>query len=357
MNKRARENPSKVDLQVHTYYSDGNPDISLEEILELATKKFHLYGIAITDHNTIDGFREAQEKAEKYDIEIYPGVEISVKDNTEFNWFDIHVLGYLFDPDNPELNKLLEDNIKARRSRIEKMVQKIQEHGLKITMPEVEADARNREPGSSHVARVLHRNNPENIPHTEIAFDKIKRGGQFYVNEPMFAELGKVIQTIKHAGGVSILAHPEKYGEIKGIYREGELILQEGAKDIECLLKTVVRKGIDGIEVIYPYHNSFLPKIAIKTETLDLKEIRLPHGSIKGNLIDDEKRTVSLAKRLNEIYHHFARQQHLLMSGGSDYHGRDTRRKMSNGEFSVPLELVENMKKYIARRNPQLVSK
>ncbi len=354
MNKKLRDQ-RKIDLQVHTYHSDGNPEISLDDILELATKRYHLSGIAITDHDTLEGFCEASEKATKYGIEVYSGVEISARDIPEQNWFDIHILGYLFNPNHAGLNQVLKINQEARRSRVIELIEKSRRQGYTITIEEVKVLAGKRKPRTADVARVLQKNNPEKIPNIEIAFNMIKRGGPLYVFEPHFMEVSAIIQEIKHAGGISVLAHPEVYGEVVGIHREGEVIIKEGTKNLDYLLRRMKREGIDGIEVIYPYHTSLISKIATKAEVLELKEIpfsqiRFPHGTIKGAALRDRETTTECAKRINEKYAQFARHHRLLISGGSDFHGRDTRIELSNGDFSVPERVILDMKCYLTRR-------
>lgn len=73
----------KIDTHVHTEYSPDS-ETSIEEAIE-AAKKAGLDGMAITDHNSVDGAKEALEEVEEDDFLIIPGIEVSSKDG--------HILG------------------------------------------------------------------------------------------------------------------------------------------------------------------------------------------------------------------------------------------------------------------------
>ena len=90
-----------VDLHMHTSYSDG-----LDTPTQLVEKAAHqaLRSIAITDHDTVDAFPEAQQAGQRYGIEVLVGIELSVQYQ---EYRDIHILGYLFDPQHTELRTQL----------------------------------------------------------------------------------------------------------------------------------------------------------------------------------------------------------------------------------------------------------
>jgi predicted metal-dependent phosphoesterase TrpH len=88
--------PQRYDLHCHTLYSDGS--MSVEEILQLA-KDVGLSGLSITDHDTIGAYPKAFSVAEKLGLRIVPGVEFSaVHQNSS-----VHILGYAFKLDSPEI--------------------------------------------------------------------------------------------------------------------------------------------------------------------------------------------------------------------------------------------------------------
>ena len=90
----------KADLHIHTNASDG--ELSPEELLKKVSRK-GLNTIAITDHDTIDGFLQAREIAEDLDIELITGIEFSAI----WNKREIHVLAYAFDEKNELFIQLL----------------------------------------------------------------------------------------------------------------------------------------------------------------------------------------------------------------------------------------------------------
>lgn len=71
---------SKADLHIHSKYSDGRPTVA--EILDYVENKTDLDAIAITDHDTMDGYFEAKKlMAEKeYRFCLIPGEEVTSKE-------------------------------------------------------------------------------------------------------------------------------------------------------------------------------------------------------------------------------------------------------------------------------------
>ena len=86
---------SKIDLHVHSMYSDGTN--SPKELVDMAVS-IGLRAMALTDHDTIDGVPHAIEAARDYDITIIPGVEIS----TFYQEGEIHIIGLFVDYNNKE---------------------------------------------------------------------------------------------------------------------------------------------------------------------------------------------------------------------------------------------------------------
>ena len=79
---------SKVaDLHIHTNYSDSS--LTCQEVVDEANK-VGISCIAITDHDTVDGIKPTREEAQKYDIEVIPGIELS----SEIGSKEVHILGY-----------------------------------------------------------------------------------------------------------------------------------------------------------------------------------------------------------------------------------------------------------------------
>ncbi|NIV71347.1 PHP domain-containing protein, partial [Candidatus Saccharibacteria bacterium] len=140
-----------IDLHMHSNYSDGsmNPEQLLEEAQSLG-----LTAIALTDHDTIDGVPEFMQLGEKYQITTVPGVEISV-DTKMPNNGHMHILGLFIDPHATGLKDTLNYLLTQRNLRAEKIIRKLNELNVDITMEELLAEAGEGAIGRPHVARIL----------------------------------------------------------------------------------------------------------------------------------------------------------------------------------------------------------
>lgn len=92
----------KIDLQIHTTYSDGQH--TPEEIAELAHKG-GLQVISVTEHDRVDSYTAVKAACDQYDIRAIPGVEIS----TTFEGKPLHILGYGIDTKNTDLLSFLRE--------------------------------------------------------------------------------------------------------------------------------------------------------------------------------------------------------------------------------------------------------
>ncbi|RKD24058.1 phosphatase [Ammoniphilus oxalaticus] len=217
-----------VDLHTHTTASDGT--YSPEQSVKRAKQK-GLQALAITDHDTVGGVREAIVAGQKWGVEIIPGIEISSVHEGQ----DIHVLGYFVDyEDTRFLNRLTElRNVRNKRNQM--MIAKFNELGIKIDLEEVQQ--KSKMPGGSigrpHFAEALI--DKGIVATMKEAFDVyLGQTGKAYVNPPRLTPQ-EAIYLIKDAGGVPVLAHP-------GIYDNEELVEQ------------LLRNGLVGIEVYHPDH-------------------------------------------------------------------------------------------------------
>lgn len=215
-----------IDMHCHTTASDGS--LKPKDLLEYAIEK-GLKGIAITDHDTIDGVKEALDYSkEKADFYCIPGVEIS----TEYLNEEVHILGYAIDLNNKELNDLLREMRENRETRTVKMIAKLADIGFDITYEEVKLLAKGVV-GRPHIGQVLiDKGYAKNM---QEVFDKyLKLGGVAYVPRFKITPL-EAINIIIKAGGVPVLAHP-------GFIKDKQII------------DNIISYGIQGVEVYYPSH-------------------------------------------------------------------------------------------------------
>lgn len=245
----------KVDLHLHTDASDGA--LPPSEVVARADAA-GLRLIAIADHDTTAGVRPAAQAAADLDVEVVPAIEISASHRER----DIHVLGYLIDPDAPGLAEHSATARARRAERIREMIRRLEELGVTVDYDDVVAEAGPNAQALArpHLARVLW--NQGDVSSVAQAFDRyIADDGPAYV--PVHAlDVPGAIARIHQAGGIAVWAHPP-------------MPLLGGA------LEEFVDAGLDGIECYRP-----------RVSPPDLNRL------------------------LNK-----ARQHDLIVTGGSDWHG------------------------------------
>ncbi len=277
--KAQRETPStegRADLHTHTTFSDGA--LSPQELV----RKAHAAGlktIAITDHDHVAALEEGIEWGKNYGIEVIPGLELSAT----FGEKDVHILAYFFDPTDRRLLEYLEVFRKERLRRAEKIVEKLNKINIPITLNAVLEQAGVGSVGRPHIASALVEEGLTGSYHE--AFSKyIGTNGPAYEKKFQLSP-EEAFRLVSSAGGLTFLAHPGNYTS------EAEVL-------------ELIKRGVDGIEVIHPSHS--------------------------------EER--------QEHYRGVVNQYFLLESGGSDYHGGKKNDERAFGSFFVPLHVVETMR-------------
>lgn len=265
------------DLHIHTTFSDGKD--TPEEIVE-AAKAAGLRYIAITDHDTVEGVTALYESGHyaSSTLRIIPGVGFSAGDEQH----EIHILGYNIDLYDAGLQEKLEEISEARWVRFTEIVERLRGLGYEIGETEVLTDERFcKAVGRSHVARVMVRKGY--FDSTRTCFEQLlKRGCPAYVPHFQLSS-EELIQLIKGAGGIPVLANPKALGDEKRIAR-------------------LIAQGIEGIEAFYP--------------TYDRQD--------------------------TQHYLDVAQKAGLLVSGGSDYRGFAGREPDAIGKFTIENIYAEN---------------
>lgn len=217
----------RVDLHVHTYYSDGT--FSPEEVVKKA-QDLGLAAISICDHDCTDGFRESLEVAPRYGIEIIPGVEVT----SEKEGIEIHILGYFIDVKAESMIRLLENLRESRIKRIYKMVERLKEYNINIE-PEAVFDLSQRgSVGRLHLATALY--NKGAVSSIKEAFNKyIGDKAPCYVRR-FNVSPEETIDTILESGGVPVYAHPKVMGR-------------------DDFIPVFIKAGLRGIEAYHSDHN------------------------------------------------------------------------------------------------------
>ena len=278
-----------IDLHSHTTASDGT--FSPAQLVAEA-RRVGIRTLGITDHDTFSGYDQALPLSRAAGLDLICGIELS----TKLHSHSVHLLGYFLNVDDPRLAEFrtwIRDLQESRRERNVRLVARLRELGLNITMEEAEACGGGMT-GRPHFARLLVEKGY--VANMQQAFDEyLDESAKGYVTrrEPRFSE---AVQRIREAGGIASLAHPIRLRE-----------------DVAGVLPGLRADGLTAIEA---YHSDHSPA-------------------------------------QTELYLQLAGAHGLLVTGGSDFHGAakpeiqlGTGRE---GNLHIPGDLVDRMR---AARSP-----
>jgi 3',5'-nucleoside bisphosphate phosphatase len=248
------------DLHTHTVFSDGvtTPEVNAQ----LATAA-GLRGVALTDHDTTEGWDRQAAACRVHGLEFIPGLELS----TELEGLSIHILGYWVDAAHPALAAECDRLRNERARRAGRILQRLTDLGLPVTLDRVLAHAADAPIGRPHIAAAMVE--AGHVPDTAAAFDRyLADGGPAWV--PKHAVLPEEgVRLIRQAGGVAVLAHPG---------------LEDRSRPVHGpLLDRLVGAGLSGIEADHAAHP---PEVAA-------------------------------------YWREVAAERELLVTGSSDFHGTD----------------------------------
>ncbi len=235
---------AEVDLHIHTNFSDGKYTVA--EIVEKALSK-NLKVISITDHDTIDGVKLANELCSNNSIQNIPGVEVS----SEIEGLEIHILGYFIDIHNSDLKYYLKQFKVERLHRAERILKKLKEQGVDLSIEEVLTFSESKPITRPHIAQALIKKKIVSTYYE--AFQKYLGDFSKAYEKKNHSSINHVIALIKSCGGIAILAHPYNISD-------GNLT--------RC-----IKAGIDGIEIFHPTIKNarvkFLQKICAEYSLLE----------------------------------------------------------------------------------------
>jgi hypothetical protein len=246
----------RIDLHVHSNASDGT-DAPAEVIRRARAAGLDV--LALTDHDTQAGLAAAR-AALPEGLTLVPGMELSCQLEDR----SVHLLGYLFDEEDPALRAETSRIRDDRTYRARAMVDRMRDLGADVTWEQVAAIADGAVVGRPHLARALAASGAVPTPADAFTADWIADGGRAFVDR-YAPDLARAVGLVRAAGGVPVLAHPRSPG-----YEISDEVIRELA-DV----------GLGGIEVFH-----------------------FDHGQ------GERTRLSQLARSLN-----------LIMTGGSDDHG------------------------------------
>lgn len=281
------------DLHMHSHYSkDG--ELTPTQLIQIAKQK-QLSVVALCDHDCMKGIEEMTNAGKKEQIQVIPAIEFSTLFRDDF---ECHLLGYgidihqdYFQQITEKVNTLVDDAFHTRVEKLESY------YPVKIDEEQILKDAGNENPWFLMCTRMF--SNPEykdiedfkdyisggkrsDPAPVNFFWDKCQKGSPLYVRVE-FPSFKETIDKIHAAGGIAILAHPFR------TFYQNEELLQQAIED-----------GIDGIEAFSNYHE---PK----------------H---------------------NQYYEEYAKKHGLLITCGSDFHGKH-KPSISMGEYGYEGEEKE----------------
>jgi predicted metal-dependent phosphoesterase TrpH len=218
----------RADLHVHSNASDGTDPPA--EVMSRAARA-GLDVVALTDHDTVAGHAQAR-RALPASLILVPGMELSCT----LDGNSMHLLAYLFDPDDPDLAAQTQRIRDDRVLRAQAMVDRLIDLGVPITWADVAAIAGSAVVGRPHIARAMAASGAIASPDQAFTRDWIADGGRAYVDRYALEPV-QAIGLVRAAGGVAVVAHPRANRDL--------LVTDEQ-------LAGLAAAGLAGVEVFHP---------------------------------------------------------------------------------------------------------
>ncbi len=249
-----------IDLHTHTNISDGTdtPAQLINKALASGIKV-----LAITDHDSIAGWDEASAHL-RPGMDLVLGSEISCQTD---DGISVHMLGLLFDPGHKELQDVLSQTRDNRFGRMERIIIRMNEAGIEITMEEVLAQLSDGATlGRPHladamVAKGLAKSRDE-------IFEKWLHNNSPYYVAHYSPTPERAIALIKEAGGVAVIAHP------MASLRGRTVSVESFASYVDA--------GLDAIEVFHRDHTADQRNLLLGIAN-DLNVLRTGSSDYHGN--------------------------------------------------------------------------
>jgi len=188
------------DLHSHTRASDGSLE-PLELVARAVDRGVDV--LAITDHDTLDAYQGLS--LEQGPLALVAGIEFS----TQWESTGIHVLGLNIEPGSDAIRTGVQCQTAARRQRAERIGEILEKKGIPDAFAGAAALAQGDYIGRPHFARYLF--DIGRARSMEDAFRKFVGDGKAGDVRQHWADLPQVVQWIREAGGIAVLAHPLKY--------------------------------------------------------------------------------------------------------------------------------------------------
>ncbi|MFJ2214872.1 PHP domain-containing protein [Streptomyces sp. NPDC101062] len=225
----------RIDLHTHSSASDGT-DTPVELVRNAVAAGLDV--VALTDHDSTRGHAEAIAALPGLDrpLTLVTGAELSCR----LDGVGLHMLAYLFDPDEPAFLRERELVRDDRVPRARAMVAKLQELGVPITWEQVERIAGDASLGRPHIATALVELGVVETVSDAFTPQWLANGGRAYAEKHELDPF-TAIRLVKAAGGVTVFAHPQAV-------KRGEVVP-------ESAVARLAAAGLDGVEVDHMDHD------------------------------------------------------------------------------------------------------
>jgi predicted metal-dependent phosphoesterase TrpH len=188
-----------ADLHLHSTASDGAD--APARVVDRA-KARGLAVMALTDHDSVGGVREAQARGREVGVHVVSGIEFSTRHGRK----EVHVLAFGLDPANTELLEFCRWRGQMRRERAEAIAKALESEGIRIDMARVEALADGGTIGRPHVAKVLIEMGV--VATWDEAFDRYLGDGKPANVPSVSVSVEEAAGIARRAGGAAFIAHP-----------------------------------------------------------------------------------------------------------------------------------------------------
>ncbi|MGC4804559.1 PHP domain-containing protein [Micromonospora sp. DT233] len=234
MTPRTLPAAARIDLHAHSTASDGT--LTPAELVGAAADA-GLDVLAVTDHDTTDGWAPAV-AALPPGLTLVRGAEISCRWGGPRQTVALHLLAYLFDPQEPELAAELARVRAAREVRGERTVELLRADGIDVSWPEILAGAAGGTVGRPHIAQALIRAGL--VASTAEAFGAAWLGERYRLPKDDI-DVFRAVRLVRAAGGVAVLAHPRAS-------RRGPIVP-------DSLIAELAAVGLAGLEADHEDHS------------------------------------------------------------------------------------------------------
>jgi 3',5'-nucleoside bisphosphate phosphatase len=239
---------NKIDLHIHSYYSDDG-ELSISEILD-ASRNLKMQVISITDHNCVKGVREAVQYGKQLNIDVIPGIEI----DCTFQATDLHLLGYHINIDLKEYHQLEQDIYQQEMAAFSQRIDKLQNLGVMVDADTVLQKANGKiasgeligevaleqeqNRGNSLLKPYLKGGKRSDMPFLNFYRDFFAQGKAAHVSL-RYPSLREAVDLVIKSNGIPVIAHPG-----------------DNLREDPTMIDAIIKEGVMGIEVFSNYHTA-----------------------------------------------------------------------------------------------------